>query len=192
MKKIVLLTAVTFLSLNVFSQLKIGNNPTTINSNSILELESTNKGLLIPRVALQATNNAAPLSSFVAGMMIYNTATAGDVTPGFYVSNGSSWTKLDNQTSTNIYNSDGTLSGARTITMGNNPLYFQGAGELYKYTGSSSVAPSLNLGRTGGEAHFAVAASNGHGLTGSVPGDAVLSTSGNLVMGPAILSKSIK
>ena len=124
MKKIAFLTAVSFLSLNLFSQLKIGNNPTTINSNSILELESTNKGLLIPRIALTSMSSASPLSAFVAGMMVYNTATTGDLTPGFYVSNGTSWSKIDNQTSTTLYNGNGTLSGNRTITQGTNTLTF--------------------------------------------------------------------
>jgi hypothetical protein len=100
MRKLVFLSFVSLLSFRAFSQLKIGNNPTTINSNSILELESTNKGLLIPRVVLQSSNSASPLSAFVAGMLVYNTANSGDVTPGFYVSNGSSWIKIDNQAGT--------------------------------------------------------------------------------------------
>jgi hypothetical protein len=110
MKKLVIITSVTLISFGTFSQLKIGNNPTTINSNSILELESTNKGLLIPRVALQSTESATPLSAFVAGMLVYNTATAGDVVPGFYVSNGTTWLKLNNQTGT-------TYSGSTSIAL---------------------------------------------------------------------------
>ena len=109
---------------NAFGQQKIGNNPTSINSNAVLELESTDKGLLIPRVALSSTSSASPLSAFVAGMMVYNTATAGDVTPGFYVSSGSSWSKIDNQTSTTLYNGNGSLSGNRTVTQGTNTLAF--------------------------------------------------------------------
>jgi hypothetical protein len=124
MKKITILFATFLLTQNVFGQQKIGNNPTTMNANAILELESTDKGLLIPRLALTATNNAAPLSAFVAGMMVYNTATTGDVTPGFYVSTGSSWSKIDNQTTTTLYNGNGTLSSNRTVTQGANTLAF--------------------------------------------------------------------
>ena len=158
MKKIVFLTAIFFISLNVFSQLKIGNNPTTINSNSILELESTNKGLLIPRVALQSTDNAAPLSSFVAGMMIYNTATAGDVTPGFYVSTGSSWTKIDNQTSTTLYNGNGAIpaSTTRAVTFGSGSNLNFDANTLYvdgdqSRVGIGTALPSTKLDVTGGQ-----------------------------------------
>ncbi len=98
MKKTSKLLILFFLGLfaqGVYAQVKVGNNPTTINSNSVLELEATNKGLLLPRVTLSATNNASPLSAHVAGMIVYNTATAGtlpnDVVPGYYYNDGTKW-----------------------------------------------------------------------------------------------------
>jgi hypothetical protein len=98
MKKTNKLIILLFLGLfthGAYAQVKVGNNPTTINSNSVLELEATNKGLLLPRVALSATNNASPLSAHVAGMIVYNTATAGtlpnDVVPGYYYNDGTKW-----------------------------------------------------------------------------------------------------
>ncbi len=79
----------------VFAQVKIGNNPKSINKDAVVEMESTNKGLLLPRLALSATTNAAPLSSFVQGMFVFNTATANDVTPGMYYSDGAKWIKVN-------------------------------------------------------------------------------------------------
>ena len=76
------------------AQLKVGDNPTTINPNSILEMESTNKGMLLPRLGLSSTTAFTPLAAHVAGMTVYNTATAGDVTPGFYYNDGSKWVRL--------------------------------------------------------------------------------------------------
>lgn len=80
------------------AQVKIGNNSATINSAAILEIESTNKGILLPRVALTATNAAGPLSAHVAGMTVYNTASAGsvpfNVTPGVYFNDGNKWAKI--------------------------------------------------------------------------------------------------
>ncbi|MFI0425317.1 MAG: hypothetical protein ACH34V_00025 [Flavobacterium sp.] len=77
------------------AQVKVGDNPTTINANSVLEIESTNKGLLLPRVALTSAIVATPMSAHVSGMTVYNTATAGtapdNVTPGFYYNNGTRW-----------------------------------------------------------------------------------------------------
>ena len=85
------------LSFAAGAQSKLGDNPVSINPDAILEMESTNKGMLLPRMGLTATNSAAPLSSFVAGMTIYNTATAGSgttaVTPGIYYCDGTQWVR---------------------------------------------------------------------------------------------------
>lgn len=79
-------------------QQKIGNNSTMINSNAALEVESSTKGLLLPRLGLTATNNVSPLAAHVAGMTVYNTATAGTgltaVTPGYYYNDGSKWVRV--------------------------------------------------------------------------------------------------
>jgi hypothetical protein len=92
--KMGLFITISFYCPQLFSQVKVGNNPTTINPNSVLEIESTNKGLLLPRLALSATTNVAPLTAFVQGMFVFNTATAGDVTPGIYYCDGTKWVKV--------------------------------------------------------------------------------------------------
>ena len=61
-----------FASSSAFAQVKIGDNPTSINSGSVLEIESSNKGLLMPRVNLSNTNVWGLLGSSVAGMEVYN------------------------------------------------------------------------------------------------------------------------
>lgn len=66
-------------------------------SNAILELESTNKGLLLSRVALDSTSLSTPLSEHVAGMLVYNTNTNADVTPGIYFNDGTKWIKTTPQ-----------------------------------------------------------------------------------------------
>jgi hypothetical protein len=97
-KRALLLYFAVFSTSVASAQVKIGSNPTTINSSSILEIESTNKGVLMPRIALTAADNASPLSNHVVGMIIYNTATAGTapniVTPGFYYNDGTRWQVL--------------------------------------------------------------------------------------------------
>jgi len=79
-----------------YSQVGIGtSNP---DPNSILEIASTGKGVLLPRVNLLATNNANPMNAHVNGMLVYNINTGGSgifkVTPGFYVNDGSKWIRL--------------------------------------------------------------------------------------------------
>jgi len=76
------------------AQVKFGNNPTVINANSLIELESTNKGFLFPRVALTQTSLPAPLAAHVQGMTIFNTATVNDVNPGLYYNDGTKWVNV--------------------------------------------------------------------------------------------------
>ncbi|WAC42520.1 hypothetical protein [Pedobacter sp. SL55] len=61
----------------VNAQVKIGDNPTTINKAAILELEHNSKGLLFPRVNLTNTTTwgLAAGSVPMAGMVVYNIKT---------------------------------------------------------------------------------------------------------------------
>ena len=53
-----------------FAQVKIGDNPTTINSSAVLDVESTNKGVLPPRLT---TAQRAAIAAPATGLMLYNT-----------------------------------------------------------------------------------------------------------------------
>jgi len=65
----------------------------TPDPNSILELESSNKGLLIPRLAISNLNLSAPLTEPVAaGMLVYSSG--GTVNDGFYFWDGTTWNNL--------------------------------------------------------------------------------------------------
>lgn len=104
------LALLLFASSNLFSQVKIGNNPGTINSNSLLELESTNKGILPPRVTLTDVASYSPLSSsIVEGMLVYNDG--GTLSKGFYVWSGSVWKKLESGESSPV-----TKTASATLT----------------------------------------------------------------------------
>lgn len=92
--KIYFVVMLLIVSNGIKAQMKVGDNPTVINSNAVLHVESSNKGLLLPKIALTSTSSFAPLTAHVAGMTVYNTATAGDVTPGFYYNDGSKWVML--------------------------------------------------------------------------------------------------
>lgn len=71
-------------SITTYSQVGIG----TTTPNAALDITSANDGLLIPRVALTATNVAAPLTAPSNTELVFNTNTAGagltQVTPGLY------------------------------------------------------------------------------------------------------------
>lgn len=93
---------------------QVGIGTTTPNSDSILDITSTTSGLLLPRLALTNTSSPSPLSTDVAGMVVYNTATAGDVTPGFYYNNGSDWVRLGSS-SWSLTGNAGTTAGANFL-----------------------------------------------------------------------------
>ncbi|EHO15182.1 hypothetical protein HX045_06560 [Myroides odoratimimus] len=84
--------AVLFSALS-FAQTKIGTSP-DINKDAMLEVESADKGLLLPRVELTSTTLANPLSAHVAGMTVYNTKAVNDVVVGFYYNDGTKWQQM--------------------------------------------------------------------------------------------------
>lgn len=98
MKKIYLGFAFTLLTTLGFAQTKIGvagaNNTPDVNANAILELDAADKGLLLPRLALEKTTDATPLNEHVAGMTVYNTSKVNDVVPGFYYNDGTKWQQM--------------------------------------------------------------------------------------------------
>ncbi|MFN3967905.1 MAG: tail fiber domain-containing protein [Flavobacterium sp.] len=83
MKKSISILIIFFIlivSNDMTAQVGIG----TTNPYSALDITSTNNGLLIPRVALTNTSTVLPILTGKASELVYNTATTGDVTPGFY------------------------------------------------------------------------------------------------------------
>ncbi len=106
MKKIYLLLIVLIFALNAYSQ-NVGINATGAapNASAMLDVSATNRGVLIPNVALTATNAAGPITTPATSLLVYNTATAGtapnNVTPGYYYWNGTAWVRLLNNTGNN-------------------------------------------------------------------------------------------
>ena len=78
-----------------FGQVGIG----TTSPNAALDITATNDGLLLPRIALNNTTTATVTTPTVSEL-VYNTATAGDVTPGFYYWDGTKWVRLSISSST--------------------------------------------------------------------------------------------
>lgn len=70
MKHLLLAAVLLLLGSAVSAQLKVGSNPSQINRSSILELESSRQGLLLPRIP-GSNLGAAPLNTAPDGMIIY-------------------------------------------------------------------------------------------------------------------------
>jgi hypothetical protein len=94
---------ITILVIGLFSlalQAQVGINTTTPADGAMLDVTATDKGILIPRVALVAKNMSDPITPEpVESLLVFNTATSGtapnDVAPGYYWWDGVQWVALD-------------------------------------------------------------------------------------------------
>jgi hypothetical protein len=150
-------------TISLHSQIKVGNNPASINPNSVLEIESTNKGLLLPRLSLSSTTNASPLSSFVSGMFVYNTSTINDVSQGIYYSDGAKWIKVNSSAGTNSWSRSG--NGGTLSTN--------------DFLGTTDNAPLIL--KTNNAEHFRITENGNVGIGTSTP-SAALQIKGQLVV----------
>lgn len=98
-------------SFSVFSQVKIGDNPSVINPNSLLELESSNKVLVLSRLTSAQMNAITPLN----GALVYNIDEK-----CIYMFQGVSWRSLcDNGTSVTTSTTQPTVNNKGDIWINN-------------------------------------------------------------------------
>lgn len=90
-----------FLLLTVYTgNAQVGIGTTTPLSSSMLDIDATssgsNKGVLLPRIAITSTTDNTTIASPANSLLIYNTNTVSDVTPGFYYwdNSVSTWMRL--------------------------------------------------------------------------------------------------
>ena len=137
------------------SQNNVGIGTNTPNASAKLDITDANKGMLIPRVALTATNAAGPITSPAASLLVYNTASASSgatfVSPGYYYWDGAKWIRLLNSKTVNANNGlsivgdtlvqlGGTLIQTTTITQGSN---------IFKIENNGTTNTIINLSSTG-------------------------------------------
>ncbi|MBC7412666.1 MAG: hypothetical protein H7331_09470 [Bacteroidia bacterium] len=110
----------------------ISNSGATPHASALLDIESSTKGLLIPRLALTTTNSAAPVISPAISLLIFNTATAGafpnEVKPGYYYWSGAKWDRFQtgSQNDWNIIGNTATNSAFNFLgTADAQPLIFK-------------------------------------------------------------------
>jgi hypothetical protein len=113
--KITLLLLTAGLLFTAVAKAQVGINTVTPDNDAMLDITSSSKGALLPRVALTSTSSFAPLSAHVAGMLLYNTASINDVTPGYYYNDGSQWVRMS------AINDDWKLEGNTGTTPGTGP-----------------------------------------------------------------------
>jgi hypothetical protein len=171
--------ALIFSSSTLFAQVKIGDNPTTINAGSVMELESTNKGLLMPRISLTNTTTWGLLGTAAAGMHVYNTNAGITSTntnyptltsqTGEYYWDGTGWVAIQ---ATTTFNGFGTRSITGTQTLPNNTT------NIIIFTGEDWDKGNVFTPSTG---QFTVKQAGQYIITGSIlTGSAILLTGQNI------------
>ncbi|MDQ6763891.1 MAG: hypothetical protein M3015_14860, partial [Bacteroidota bacterium] len=96
MKRIFLLSYFSLVFFVAASAQSVGisNDGSVPNPSAMLDVNNTNKGILIPRVMLTGTDDVTTIPSAAISLLVYNTANvpgANAVTPGYYYWNGSAW-----------------------------------------------------------------------------------------------------
>ncbi len=118
--KTVIILFSLFVNYVTIAQVGIGTN--TPHASAALEILTTDKGFLAPRVALLSNTDVATIASPATGLMIYNTASAGTspnvVVPGYYYYSGLKWERLVTTTpdATVEFNTANPSTGSPTFT----------------------------------------------------------------------------
>lgn len=78
------------------SYAQIGIGTLQPDKSSALEIKFTNKGVLLSRVALKSIDDITTIANPTHSLMVYNTATTADITPGYYYWNETTakWVRL--------------------------------------------------------------------------------------------------
>ena len=156
--RVVLFFIFVFLGLQANAQTGIGT--TTPDASAKLEVASTNRGFLPPRVTLTASNNPSPVTSPATGLLVYNTATAGtapnNVIPGYYFYNGTAWINFIGAATSNTITGNGTTSTITNFgsvindqTFATYMLQNSDNGKIITFNSASAITvtvPSLSLG----------------------------------------------
>jgi len=105
-------------------QAQVGINTTAPAPSSMLDIESSNKGILIPRVNISDLNSISPVTGGSSeSLLVYNTNTT--TGKGFYYWDTTKWVAMS-PAEKNIYTDDGILQANRTVTQNDKTLEFNG------------------------------------------------------------------
>src|SRR5699024_4611583 len=92
MRRLLLFVSFIFIAFTVSAQVGIGTE--TPDSSSQLDILSSDRGILIPRVQLIKKANPDPVASPAKSLLVFNTTTQNDVSPGFYYWYDNHWNRL--------------------------------------------------------------------------------------------------
>lgn len=131
----------SFLLLAVaFSHGQVGIGTASPNTSAMLDISSTNSGLLIPRVALTSVSDVTTIASPATSLLVYNSGFAPN---GYYYFNGTIWVQLATVNSANwtLTGNAGTSSATNFLgTTDDVDLVFRRFNVRAGFIGNPSVA----------------------------------------------------
>jgi len=123
---------------------QVGIGTTTPNASAMLDIASTNSGLLIPRVALTSTADVTTIASPVTSLLVYNTGFSPN---GYYYWNGSIWVQLAIASNSNwlLTGNSGTSSATNFLgTLDDRDIVFRRFNIRSGYIGDPTYDGSFN------------------------------------------------
>jgi hypothetical protein len=111
-----------FVSSAAFAQTGIGT--TTPDASAKLDISSTNKGFLPPRITLTSLTDNTTIPNPATGLLVYNTGNNVGLVAGYYYWNGSSWATIATATGSGVSASyaRGSRTAAQTTGLSTNGL----------------------------------------------------------------------
>lgn len=174
MKRVLLLIIVVFFNQVASAQQGFGTSvPAPF---AVIDMVSGTKGALLPRVVLTSTSVSTPVVSPVDAVTVFNTATAGDVSPGYYYWYGTKWVRLNSATDqdlrlvgTNSHITKDAGVGATGLSAGlgtSNIMIGQSSGNALA-TGDKNVGMGYNslINANGGNTNTALGSQSGLNIT---------------------------
>ena len=147
----------------------VGINTSTPDASAVLDIVSTNKGILVPRIALNSNTDKTIINNPATGLLIFNTGLSTLTYVGYVYWNGSEWRSFNG-----LSLASGTVGVINCNAVSITPS---------SYTTGTAYSGTMNVPYTGGNGGIYPAQSIGpvNGLTATL-------SSGNFAMGAGTLS----
>ena len=140
-----------------------GIGTTSPDPSAKLDITSSNKGFLPPRVTLTSGTDNSTIPNPATGLLVYNTGNNTGLLAGYYYWNGSSWATIATSTGSGVSSSfmRGSRSAAQTGSLSTNALVAFSQVE-------NSMGSDISLNTSTGQ--ITLAPNKTYRLTGMVPG----------------------
>lgn len=144
MKQAILIILISLNSIINYSQVSINRTGTPPNSSAMLDINSTNRGVLLPRIFLQSLLDSVTIPNPAPSLLVFNTNPNLEGGKGYYVWSGNNWTLMMSATNSFIRGKN------KFLTVVNNDVREYYVHVPKSYDGSTKVPVVFMLHGTSG------------------------------------------